>query len=112
MNIEIKGVHVDITDSTREYINKKMQRLDFASEHIMDLLFTLSQEKRQYKIDANIKLRWGQAIHVGEVAFDLFEGIDSLFDKMEVKINREKKKIQEHKGQDSVRTSEPTTEES
>jgi hypothetical protein len=31
---------------------------------------------------------------------------------MEVKINREKKKIQEHKGQESVRTSEPAAEES
>jgi putative sigma-54 modulation protein len=111
MNIDIKGVHVEVNDSTREYIDKKLQRLDFASDHIMDLLFTLSQEKRQYKIDANINLRWGQAVHVSETGFDLLVGIDSLFDKMEVKINREKKKIQEHKGQESVRTSEPEPEE-
>ena len=111
MNIEIKGVHVEITESTREYIDKKLQRLDFAREHIMDLLFTLSQEKRQNRIDANINFRWGQSIHVSESSFDLFECIDSLFDKMEVKINREKKKIQEHKGQESVRTTEPSAEQ-
>jgi putative sigma-54 modulation protein len=106
MNTEIKGVHVEITDAMREYIDKKMHRLDFAREHLVDLLFSCTQEKSQYKVEVNINFRWGNATHVGVAAFDIFEGIDKLFDKMELKIIKEKKKIQDHKGQESVRGGE------
>ena len=40
-------------------------------------------------------------------SFDIFEGIDKLFDKLELKVVKEKKKIQDHKGQDSVRGARP-----
>jgi putative sigma-54 modulation protein len=106
MNTEIKGVHVEITDAMREYVDKKMHRLDFAREHLVDLLFSCTQEKSQYKVEVNINFRWGNSTHVGVAAFDIFEGIDKLFDKMESKIIKEKKKIQDHKGQESVRGGE------
>jgi putative sigma-54 modulation protein len=112
MNTEIKGVHVEITDAMREYVDKKMHRLDFAREHLVDLLFSFAQEKKgQYKAEVNINFRWGNSTHVGVDAFDIFEGIDKLFDKMELKIIKEKKKIQDHKGQDSVRGAEAPVEE-
>jgi putative sigma-54 modulation protein len=106
MNTEIKGVHVEITDAIREYIDKKMHRLDFANEHLVDMLFSLTQEKSQYKLEVNINFRWGNSTHVGVTAFDIFEGIDKLFDKTELKIIKEKKKIQDHKGQGSLRGGE------
>jgi ribosome-associated translation inhibitor RaiA len=39
--------------------------------------------------------------------FEIFEGIDKLFDKLEQKVVKEKKKIQDHKGHDSVRAGTP-----
>ena len=112
MNTEIKGVHVEITDAMREYVDKKMHRLDFAREHLVDLLFSFAQEKKgQYKAEVNINFRWGNSTHVGVDAFDIFEGIDKLFDKMELKVIKEKKKIQDHKGQDSVRGATASAEE-
>lgn len=112
MNTEIKGAHVEITDKIRDYVDKKMQRLDFAKDYLIDLLFHFSQEKSQYKLEVNINFRWGNSIHVGEDSFDIFEGIDKLLDKMELKIIKEKKKIQDHKGSDTVRTAEASHGES
>ncbi len=103
MNLEIKGIHVEITDKIREYIDKKMPRLDFAKDHLIDLLLHFSHEKSMYRLEANLNFRWGHSIHVGSDGFDIFEGIDKLFDKMEQKILKEKKKIQDHK----VREHEP-----
>jgi ribosome-associated translation inhibitor RaiA len=40
-------------------------------------------------------------------SFDIFEGIDKLFDKLELKVLKEKNKIQDHKGHDSVRAGTP-----
>jgi len=98
MNTEIKGVHVEITEKIRDYVGKKLQRLEFAKDYLIDLLFHFSQEKSLYKLEANINFRWGHSIHVGEEGFDIFEGIDKLFDKMELKISKEKKRVQDHKG--------------
>jgi putative sigma-54 modulation protein len=106
MNIEIKGVHVEITDKMRDYIDKKLHRLEFVAEHIIDLLVFVSQEKSQYNLEANINFRWGNSNHMRAKSFDIFEGIDKLFDKVELKVLKEKNKIQDHKGQDSVRSGE------
>ena len=111
MNTEIKGVHVEITETIRDYVDKKMHRLDFAKEHLVDMLFSFTQEKSQFKLEANLNFRWGNSTHVGVASFDIFEGIDKLFDKMELKIIKEKKKIQDHKGQESVRRTEAPAEE-
>ena len=112
MNIEIKGVHVEVTDKMRDYIDKKLHRLEFVSEHIIDLLVFVSQEKSQYNLEANINFRWGNSNHVRAKSFDIFEGIDKLFDKVELKVVKEKNKIQDHKGHDSVRSGEATGPES
>lgn len=106
MNVEFKGVHLEISDSDREYLEKKLGRIGFARDAIIDLLFTVVQEKSLYKLDATINFRWGHSIHVGADSFDLLQGIDKLIDKMELKINKEKEKIKEHKGRESVRTGE------
>jgi putative sigma-54 modulation protein len=107
MNIDIKGVHVEITDKIREYIYKKLPRLDFVSEHIIDLLVFLSQEGSQHSFEATINFRWGISNHMRVKSFDIFEGIDKLFDKLELKVLKEKNKIQDHKGHDSVRVTTP-----
>jgi putative sigma-54 modulation protein len=106
MNIDIKGVHVEITDQIREYIDKKLPRLDFATEHVIDLLVILSQEGSQHLFEATINFRWGNSNHMRVKSFDVFEGIDKLFDKIELKVLKEKNKIQDHKGHDSVRSGE------
>jgi putative sigma-54 modulation protein len=111
MKVDIKGVHLEIPDSVRDYIGKKMGRIDFVRDSIVDLLFTITQERSAYKLEVNINFRWSHSIHVGADSFDINEGIDKLFDKMELKIIKEKKKVQEHKGQESVRTGETPTEE-
>jgi putative sigma-54 modulation protein len=107
MNIDIKGVHVEITDKIREYIDRKVPRLDFVSEHIIDLLVFLSQEGSQYSLEATINFRWGNSNHMKVKSFDIFEGVDKLFDKLELKVLKEKNKIQDHKGHDSVRAGTP-----
>jgi putative sigma-54 modulation protein len=107
MNIDIKGVHVEISDQVQEYIDKKLHRLDFVSEHIIDLLVFLHQEGSQYSLEATVNFRWGNSTHMRVKSFDIFEGIDKLVDKVELKVLKEKNKIQDHKGHDSVRASTP-----
>lgn len=96
MNTEIKTVHLEINEKIKEFINKKMHKIDFAKDLLIDLLFTLTKEKKEYKAEVTINFRWGYSTHLHVHNFDLFEAINKLFDKMELKITKEKVKVQEH----------------
>ena len=96
MHVEIKGVHLDIQDDLKDHIEKKMHRLDFAKDMIVDLLFTLTKEKNSVKTEVNINFRWGNQAHVGTGGFDIYEAVDTLFDKLVHKVTKEKDKIQQH----------------
>lgn len=96
MNLEIKGVHYDVSDNTKKHIEKKLKRLGYAEELITDLLLTISHDKNGYGIDVTVNFKWGKSGHLKVETFDLFKGIDNLFDKLDNKIAKEKEKIQEH----------------
>ena len=49
MNLELTGIHLDITDDIRNYYNKKLHRIEFASNYIIDLLFKLIKESYHMK---------------------------------------------------------------
>ena len=95
MRVDIKGVHIDVSDKMREEIERKLLHLAFAKEMITDLLFTINRDKA-YKVEAQIIFRWGTSAHISTETFDVFEGINTLFDKIDHKVRKEKEKIQEH----------------
>ncbi len=96
MRTEIKGIHLDVTANVKDYIEKRLHKIDFAQDMIIDLVLTLTKEKRSFKIEANIHFRWGASAHLSADSYDVFEAIDSLAEKLENKVIREKEKIQEH----------------
>lgn len=101
MKVEVRGIHLTVTERMKSFIDKKVSRIDFAKDLIVDLLVRLLREGSGFKCEVTINFRWGNATHLEVDCYDIYEGIDKLFDKMEVKINREKGKIQEHKRSDS-----------
>ena len=96
MNVEIKGIHLEITERIRNYLDAKMPRLDFIKDLIVDLLLNLTREKSLYKVEATVNLRWGASKHLGVENFDLNQGIDELFDKLDFVLEKEKSRVKEH----------------
>jgi putative sigma-54 modulation protein len=96
MNLEIKGIHYEVTERTTEQIEKKVQKLDFVADKIVDLLFRIEREKGLYVISANINFRWGLSHHIKVENHDLYDGIDQIIEKIKNKVSKEKEKIQEH----------------
>ncbi len=96
MNVEIKGIHVEISQRVQDYIDSKMPRLDFGRDLLVDFLLNVSREKSLFKLDTTLNFRWGASKHVGVENFDLNKGIDELFDKLEAVIEKEKSRIKEH----------------
>jgi putative sigma-54 modulation protein len=96
MKVETKGIHLEITERIRSYLDAKLPRLDFARDLITDLLINLSREKNLFKAEATLNFRWGSSKHIGVENFDLDQAIDGLFDKLDSIVEKEKSKVKEH----------------
>ena len=95
MDIELKGVHLDLQDETKEFIDKKLEKFEFAHDYIVNLDFTITREKNEYELEAKLHLRWGVSSVVKTNSFDLYEGLERLFDKLDSKLRKEKDKIKD-----------------
>jgi putative sigma-54 modulation protein len=107
MNVEIKGIHLEVTQRIQEYLDAKMPRLDFGKDFIVDLMINLTKEKSLFKAEATMNFRWGTSKHVGVDNFDLNKSIDELFDKLEAVVEKEKSRIKDH----HTKQKEPAREE-
>jgi len=94
MNTEIKAVHFSLREETREYLEKKIERIHNAENMIVDLLFTLTKDK-DFAAEVKVNFRWGVSIHLKENDFELDPAIDKLMDKLDAKIAKEKDKVKE-----------------
>lgn len=92
MNLEIKGIHYHISDTTHEFIEKKLQRIDFAKEYLVDVAVTVTKESHGYTVDGKAHFRWGSHIVTVEKAHELYEAIELMMDKFEKTVRKEKKK--------------------
>ena len=96
MNVDVRSVHFDLAPKSREYLDKKLERIDYAKDMIVDLIFLFSKDK-DFKTEATVNFRWGTQAHLEEHDYALDAGIDKLIDKLEQKITKEKEKVQEKK---------------
>ena len=94
MNTEIKAVHFTLKDETREFVEKKIERIPNAENMIVDLLFTLTKEK-DFSVEVKVNFRWGVSVHLKEHDFELNTAISKLMDKLDTKISKEKEKVKE-----------------
>ena len=95
MNLDIQGLHMPVTEDTREYLEKKLQRLHHLSDQIVDLRVTLTADHGSILFGAHLHLRWGSALHVEIESYDEHEGVDLLIDKLESAATKDKDRIQE-----------------
>jgi putative sigma-54 modulation protein len=96
MTIDVRSVHFDLGEASRAYLDSKLERIGYAKDMIVDLIFLITKEK-DFKLEATANFRWGVQAHVEEHDFEVNAGVDKLIDKLEQKISKEKEKVQEHK---------------
>jgi putative sigma-54 modulation protein len=97
MNIDVRAVHFDLSEESRTYLAAKAERIGYAKDMIVDLLFVLTKDSKNYNLEVTVNFKWGLQAHLEETAFEINPGIDLLIDKLDHKIAKEKQKIQERK---------------
>lgn len=104
MNIIVRGVNYTPSEDTNEFLNKKLQKLDFAKEYIHDLELVMTRLKvgQGYHVDAHVHFTWGTRKAIGVDCNELYDGILGIIDKIAKLVRREKGKVTDNKGGESI----------
>lgn len=96
MQLSITGKNLEVTPSLREYVEKKIGRLDRYLPNIVDARVELAVENTRAAKDrqiAQVTLRTKHALlRAEEATADMFASIDTVFEKMQRQIDRVKGK--------------------
>ncbi len=97
MKMDVRSVHFELSEESKTYLTTKIDRIAYAKDMIVDLLFVFTKDSKNYKLEVTANFRWGVQAHLQETAFEINPGIDLLMDKLDQKIVKEKEKIQTRK---------------
>jgi putative sigma-54 modulation protein len=92
MQLNLTGHHVDITDSLRNYVNEKLERLERHFDHVSNVHVILSVEKLERKAEATVHIS-GADVFADAVHEDMYAAIDALADKLDRQVLKHKEKI-------------------
>ncbi len=96
MQVSLSGHHVEITESLRNYVNEKVEKLDRHFDHALDIHIVLTVEKLRHKAEATLHVSGGN-LHADDVQGDMYAAIDGLVDKLDRQGKRHKEKMKSHR---------------
>jgi len=96
MNITITGRHINVSDSLKEYAEKKITKLETYFNQLIDAHIVMFIEKQDHVTDVVINGD-GVQFHGREKAADLYSTVDLVFEKLERQVVKYKEKHQSHK---------------
>ncbi len=100
MQLNVTGHHIDITDSLRDYVSSKMNRIEKHCDNVTDVHCILTVEKLRHKAEATANLR-GARVHAEATEEDMYAAIDGLADKLDRRIIKHKEKMTDHHARDA-----------
>lgn len=95
MKIELTGHHIEITDSLRNYVTEKMEKLERHFDKVSNTHVILSVEKMDQKAEATVHMS-GNDIFAEAHSEDMYASIDALVDKLDRQVKKYKEKIKNH----------------
>jgi putative sigma-54 modulation protein len=91
MQLSLSGHHVEVTESMRAYVEKKLERISRHFDHVIDVHCVLTVEKLRQKAEATLHVR-GNSIHADATDGNMYAAIDMLADKLDRSVIKHKEK--------------------
>ena len=91
MQVNIAGHHVDLTESMKNYVTDKLEKLERHVDGITNVQVTLSVEKLRQIAEATLHV-YGTDVHATSQDEDMYASIDKLIDKLDRQILKLKEK--------------------
>jgi putative sigma-54 modulation protein len=95
MQLSVTGHHIDVTEALRNYVGKRLARLERHFDNMTDIHCILTVEKLQHKAEATVHLGGG-TIHADSIEENMYAAIDTLVDKLDRQVKKYKEKLTDH----------------
>lgn len=95
MQINLTGHHIEITDSLRNFVVSKFERLERHFDHMTNTHVILTVEKERQKAEATINVNRGRLFAEAENE-DMYTAIDNLVSKLDRQLKKHKEKLTDH----------------
>lgn len=92
MQISVRGKNVDVTDALRDYVLRKLKKLDRYFDGAGEGQVTLSVERDQHRVEVTITVN-GLLLRGEELSSDMYASVDLVVDKLERQVDRYRTKI-------------------
>jgi putative sigma-54 modulation protein len=100
MQLDVTGHHVELTDSLREYVTSKLEKIERHFDHVTDVHCILTVEKLRQKAEATVSVH-GARIYADATDEDMYAAIDALADKLGRQVRKYKEKLVDHHARDA-----------
>ena len=110
MQLNLTGHHIEITDSLRDYVTTKLEKLERHFDQVTNVHVILGVEKQRQKAEAKINIK-GNQLFAESVNEDMYASIDDMMDKLDSQIRKHKEKITDHHRQNGALKDQPIAED-
>ncbi|PKM12390.1 MAG: ribosomal subunit interface protein [Gammaproteobacteria bacterium HGW-Gammaproteobacteria-3] len=96
MQISITGHHIEVTDSLKDHVEAKFEKLKRHFDNVTDVHVILTVEKLNQKAEATVQVS-GAKLFAEDTQEDMYVAIDNLVDKLDRQIIKHKEKNGSHR---------------
>jgi len=93
VKIQVRGRNMDTTDALKDYIGKRLGKLDKYIDNLGDAQVTMTVERGSHRIEVTIPIN-GMILRGEESTGDMYASIDLVVEKLEKQIEKYKGKLQ------------------
>lgn len=97
MQLSISGRHLVVTAALKDYVTRKITRLERHYDHITNVRVVLAVDKLRQNAEATVHAGAGHEIFADAASDDLYKAIDALSDKLDRQLIRHKEKLTSHR---------------
>ena len=108
MQVTINGQHVEITDTLREYIRRKLTRIDRQFGPVIRSHAVLRVTRNRHRVETTVHTK-GMQWHATAEDKDMYAAIDRVVDKLDRQAIKHKEKAVAHHQEDSGLKNRPNT---
>ena len=95
MQLNLTGHHIEITDSLRNYVQEKMERVERHFDKVTNSHVILTVESVRHKAEATTHMS-GNDVFAENTEDNMYAAIDGLIDKLDRQVKKHKEKITNH----------------
>ncbi|MEW6172383.1 MAG: ribosome-associated translation inhibitor RaiA [Bacillota bacterium] len=92
MQITVRGKNIKVTDALRNYVEKRLAKLDRYFNNFGEAQVTLSVERENHRIEVTIPVN-GMILRGEEATHDMYAAVDVVVEKLEKQVERYKKRF-------------------